>query len=308
MHCRWVWAAVLALIVAGCGGSSEPPPKPKPTPRATPAPRTDVASVAARAGIPVLCYHQIRKQTAADSAQDRAYIVSPKVFAAQMRALDEAGYTTITGDALVDHVARGAKLPRKPILLTFDDASAGQYTQVLPVLREHNFVATFFVMTVVLGKPGWLTRGQVRALDRAGMTIGAHTYDHKSVPEYARRRLEHAVRRARPRAAQARRPPDPAVRVSLRRLLRRGDPAPVRGRLSRRLPARGEARPQAPAVEHPPDHRARAQRQAAAARDPQRLLGPGPAPSRPAGAASRRSNQVAPASGEPKTSPDVAPK
>ena len=53
-----------------------------------------------------------------------------------MNALDDAGYTTITGEALVDHVARGAKLPRKPILLTFDDASAGQYTRALPVLRK----------------------------------------------------------------------------------------------------------------------------------------------------------------------------
>jgi peptidoglycan/xylan/chitin deacetylase (PgdA/CDA1 family) len=39
-------------------------------------------------------------------------------------------------------------------------------------------------MTVVLGKDGWLTKGQVKALDRAGMTIGAHTYDHKEVPQY----------------------------------------------------------------------------------------------------------------------------
>ncbi|HEY6887159.1 MAG TPA: polysaccharide deacetylase family protein, partial [Solirubrobacter sp.] len=31
---------------------------------------------------------------------------------------------------------------------------------------------------------GWLTKGQVKALDRAGMTIGAHTYDHKEVPQY----------------------------------------------------------------------------------------------------------------------------
>jgi peptidoglycan/xylan/chitin deacetylase (PgdA/CDA1 family) len=187
MRCRWVWAlaAALAFALAGCGGSSEPAPKPRPTPRATPAPKTDAASIAKRAKIPVLCYHQIRKQTAADSAQDRAYIVSPSAFAAQMEALDEAGYTTVTGEALVDHVARGTKLPRKPILLTFDDASAGQYTQVLPMLREHHFVATFFVMTVVLGKPGWLTRGQVRALDRAGMTIAGHTYDHKEVPSYS---------------------------------------------------------------------------------------------------------------------------
>jgi peptidoglycan/xylan/chitin deacetylase (PgdA/CDA1 family) len=184
LQVRWIVAA-LVLLIGGCGGSNEPP---RPTPHASaspsPAPPTDVASVAKRADVPVLCYHQIRTPTSADSAQDRTYIVSPKVFAAQMDALDRAGYTTITGEALVDHVAKGTKLPRKPILLTFDDASAGQYTRALPVLREHDFVATFFVMTVVLGKPGWLTRGQVRKLEEAGMTIGAHTYDHKAVPEY----------------------------------------------------------------------------------------------------------------------------
>ncbi|MDA0185068.1 polysaccharide deacetylase family protein [Solirubrobacter phytolaccae] len=134
--------------------------------------------------MPVLCYHQIRNPTRADDATARTYIVRPSVFAKQMAALEDAGYTAITGDQLVEHMLRGAKLPRKPVLLTFDDASAGQYTHALPVLRRHRFTATFFVMTVVLGKPGWLTRGQVRALDRAGMTIGAHTWDHKAVPEY----------------------------------------------------------------------------------------------------------------------------
>jgi peptidoglycan/xylan/chitin deacetylase (PgdA/CDA1 family) len=134
--------------------------------------------------VPVLCYHQIRPRTSADGAAALPYIVSPAVFATQMRALDRAGYTTITGDALVAHVARGEPLPRKPVLLTFDDSSAGQYKSALPVLRRHHFVATFFVMTVVLGKPGWLTRGQVRALDRAGMTIASHTWDHKDITTY----------------------------------------------------------------------------------------------------------------------------
>jgi peptidoglycan/xylan/chitin deacetylase (PgdA/CDA1 family) len=180
-----ITAALILCVVAlaGCGGS-KPRPHPSPTPTATPRPRTDAAAVAARAHIPVLCYHQIRKPTAADSAAARTYIVSPAAFAAQMRALDRAGYTPVSGEDLVAHVARGAPLPRRPVLLTFDDSSAGQYANAFPVLRRHRFVATFFVMTVVLGKPGWLTRGQVRALDRAGMTIAAHTWDHKEVPKY----------------------------------------------------------------------------------------------------------------------------
>jgi peptidoglycan/xylan/chitin deacetylase (PgdA/CDA1 family) len=55
----------------------------------------------------------------------------------------------------------------------------------LPILRRHHFVATFFVMTVVLDKAGWLSRREVRDLDRAGMTIAAHTWDHHPVTQYA---------------------------------------------------------------------------------------------------------------------------
>jgi peptidoglycan/xylan/chitin deacetylase (PgdA/CDA1 family) len=172
------------LVLAGCGGGGSRAPGGSPRTVAPP-PRTDPAAVAAQADVPVLCWHQIRRQTAADSARDRQYIVSPAAFAAQMRALDRAGYHPVNGEALVAHVARGAPLPRKPVLLTFDDASAEQYDAALPVLRRHHFVATFFVMTVVLDKPGWLSSARVRALDRAGMTIGAHTWDHRPVPGYA---------------------------------------------------------------------------------------------------------------------------
>jgi peptidoglycan/xylan/chitin deacetylase (PgdA/CDA1 family) len=39
-------------------------------------------------------------------------------------------------------------------------------------------------MTVVLNKPGWLSRSEVRALDHAGMTVAAHTWDHHPMTEY----------------------------------------------------------------------------------------------------------------------------
>jgi peptidoglycan/xylan/chitin deacetylase (PgdA/CDA1 family) len=172
-------AALVAL--AGCGGTR---PAREGAPRPTPAVRVDAASIAARARVPILCWHQIRRAAATDTARDRTYIVSRVALAAQLDALDRAGYHTVTGEALVGHVARGTPLPPKPVLLTFDDASAGQYAAALPLLRRHHFVATFFVMTVVLDKPGWLTSAQVRRLDRAGMTIAAHTYDHHAVPTY----------------------------------------------------------------------------------------------------------------------------
>jgi len=174
---------VALVALAGCGSKPEPSKDAAPAAR-TPAPKTDAASMAARANVPVLCWHQIRAQTASDSARDRTYIVSPKVLAGQLAALDRAGYHSVSVQAVVAHVALGKPLPPKPVLLTFDDGSEGQWTRALPLLRRHHFVATFFVMTVVLGKPGWFTRDQVRRVDRGGMTVAAHTYDHQPVPEY----------------------------------------------------------------------------------------------------------------------------
>jgi peptidoglycan/xylan/chitin deacetylase (PgdA/CDA1 family) len=185
VRCREIWAVVAGLALVGCGGSHAlRPAPPRPTASASPTPDTTVQAVAARARIPVLCYHLIRSPTRADAGHARRYIVRPSVFAAQMRTLAQAGYTTVTGNQFVDHLARGTPLPRKPVLLTFDDGSAGQYTHAFPVLRRHHFKATFFIITGVLGKPGWLTSEQVRALDRAGMTIGAHTREHKPVTRY----------------------------------------------------------------------------------------------------------------------------
>lgn len=40
---------------------------------------------------------------------------------------------------------------------------------------------TFFIMTVVLGNDGWLTKAQVREMHDAGMSIGSHTWDHQQV-------------------------------------------------------------------------------------------------------------------------------
>jgi peptidoglycan/xylan/chitin deacetylase (PgdA/CDA1 family) len=141
--------------------------------------------ILARSHVPVLCFHQIRPWRAGDSAYARTIITPPQRFADQIAALARAGYTTITPDQLLMYLQFGVRLPDRPVLLTFDDASLGQYTTGLPVLVKHRFTATFFVMTVVLDKPHWLSRDQVRDLHRRGMTIGAHTWDHHPVTGYS---------------------------------------------------------------------------------------------------------------------------
>ena len=55
----------------------------------------------------------------------------------------------------------------------------------LPVLSQFGFPAIFFPMTVVPNKPDWLSDEQLRELDRAGMNIGAHTWDHQRMDRLA---------------------------------------------------------------------------------------------------------------------------
>ena len=151
-----------------------------------------------RSTVPVLCYHQIREQTAADSAGARPLICPPGVLEGHLRALAEAGMQPVTSSQLEDHLELGAPLPDKPVMVSFDDASGGQYTNALPILQRLGMPATFFVMTVVLDRPNWLSRDDVRALDAAGMTIASHTWDHHPVTKYGDK--DWAVQLEKPRA------------------------------------------------------------------------------------------------------------
>jgi peptidoglycan/xylan/chitin deacetylase (PgdA/CDA1 family) len=185
---------IVALVAAGCGTTPSASPRaaapaPAATSTATAAPRqaaatTDPRVIASRVDVPVLCFHQIRNWRASDSSADRGIITPPAVFARQMDWLTRAGFTPIDDDALYAHLTTGAALPRKPILLTFDDGSESQVANAVPVLERHHFPATFFLMTVVFDKPQWITRSQIRQLDKSGITIASHTYDHHSVSDY----------------------------------------------------------------------------------------------------------------------------
>jgi peptidoglycan/xylan/chitin deacetylase (PgdA/CDA1 family) len=64
------------------------------------------------------------------------------------------------------------------VVLTFDDGYRDFTTAALPVLEADGFTATVFVVSGFVGRPGYMTAGDVAAAAAAGMTIGAHTVHH----------------------------------------------------------------------------------------------------------------------------------
>jgi peptidoglycan/xylan/chitin deacetylase (PgdA/CDA1 family) len=156
-----------------------------PTPVAVTTPViADAATILSRTQVPILCYHQIRDYRVSDSKTSRDYIVPVGSFSEQMQSLADSGYHTILPDQLYDYLTTGTPLPSKPVMITFDDTREDQYSAALPELNKHAFKGVFFIMTVALNKPGYMSREQVKQLADSGHTVGSHTYDHKNVKTY----------------------------------------------------------------------------------------------------------------------------
>jgi peptidoglycan/xylan/chitin deacetylase (PgdA/CDA1 family) len=101
-------------------------------------------------------------------------------FAAQMEALKAAGWHAVTMDQLKANWTRGVPLgPGKPVVLTFDNGYASQYTNALPVLRRLGWVGVENIQ--LLGLPqsqGGLTDSQVRGLISAGWELDTQGMTH----------------------------------------------------------------------------------------------------------------------------------
>jgi peptidoglycan/xylan/chitin deacetylase (PgdA/CDA1 family) len=141
----------------------------------------DAATIMSRRQIPVLCYHQIREWRVTDSKVAKDYIVPPDNFRAQIRMLADSGYHAILPDQLVDYLQKGKALPEKPVMLTFDDTDLSQFTVGNDAMKKAGFKGVYFIMTVSMNRPGYMSRDQIRELSKDGNVIGSHTWDHQNV-------------------------------------------------------------------------------------------------------------------------------
>jgi len=148
----------------------------------------DNKTILARREVPVLCYHQIREATGSDSKRAHDDIISPSKFSAHIKMLADSGYHTILPDQLYDYLVYGAKLPEKPIMITFDDTDLDQFTIGASTLKKYGYKGVYFIMTVSIGKKGrigYMNKAQIKQLSDEGNTIASHTYDHKNFAKFS---------------------------------------------------------------------------------------------------------------------------
>jgi len=141
--------------------------------------------------VPILTYHRIGPPVPPHFSN----VVTPHAFAGQMAWLSRRGYVTISLDDLLAARQAGGPLPRRSVVLTFDDGFADCVQYALPVLQRHGYTATFFLVAgLVGGRSLWhrhsrgadlplLTWGDARRMVNQGFTCGAHSLTHPLLTE-----------------------------------------------------------------------------------------------------------------------------
>ena len=130
---------------------------------------------ARRLAVPILMYHVI--SAAPEGVANAELWVDKDVFAEEMHALHAAGYTAVTLQQAWDGWKHGGPMPRKPIVITFDDGYLSHYTHAKPVLRALGWPGVLFLTTKAIGPDGLSVR-QLRSLMKAGWEIDSHTLTH----------------------------------------------------------------------------------------------------------------------------------
>jgi peptidoglycan/xylan/chitin deacetylase (PgdA/CDA1 family) len=178
--------------------TTQPTPKPKSKPKAARKPKRPVGEVtgaaARRMPVPILMYHVVSKAPA--GTPNAELWVDQHVFADEMRALRAAKYTAITLEQAWDGWKHGGPLPKRPVVVSFDDGYLSHYTHAKPVLRALGWPGVLNLQLNVIG-PGGLTEHQIRSLINAGWEIDSHTLTHPDLTTLDDTTLRHELVQSR---------------------------------------------------------------------------------------------------------------
>lgn len=178
----------------------DPVNRPSPSERATP------SEPAAAPPVPILMYHEVAPTARADFAR---FTVTTREFAWQMAWLARRGFTTIGLDELVAARRGQRALPRRPVVITFDDGFVDSGRYAPPILEGHAFTATFYVVAGLTGQSSrWLRRelgfelplmgwDALHRLRAAGHHVGSHTVSHPRLARVGEEEIREELARAR---------------------------------------------------------------------------------------------------------------
>lgn len=132
-----------------------------------------------RHGLVVCMYHHIGHLTNPDDEQF-PFTVSPEMFEKQLLFLKQYGYQVIAEKDLLHAKQTGHTHVQNPVLLTFDDGYADNYTHLFPLLKKYQAPALIFLVTQKIGTPGYLTWQQIQEMQASGLVaFGSHTCSHR---------------------------------------------------------------------------------------------------------------------------------
>jgi peptidoglycan/xylan/chitin deacetylase (PgdA/CDA1 family) len=123
--------------------------------------------------VPILVYHNLGPQSKG------RLVLGADAFAEQMRYLKREGYHVVTLAEFVDWTRLKRQLPKKSVVLTFDDGYHAFRDYAYPVLKSLGFTATLFVYTdYVGGGRNALTWDELKRLVAEGFDVQAHSKTH----------------------------------------------------------------------------------------------------------------------------------
>jgi len=141
----------------------------------------------------ILAYHAIADL--GDDPRLGEYGVPPRLFEEQLDALIGSGWRFVGLDAVLAALAGEEELPRRALLLTFDDAYADLLEVACPIMAERGLPGIVFVVAGKLGGTNeWDNRHRattldlldadgLRAVEADGIEVGSHTVSHRPLTE-----------------------------------------------------------------------------------------------------------------------------
>lgn len=158
-------------------------PPPTPTPKPTPMSFADTNKLYGPCVVlPTLMYHHVENLDKAKTEGHASLTVGTENFRKHMQYLKDKAYNVLSMTSLLDFFDHGTAIPKKSVLLTFDDGYEDFNTDAAPILREFGFPSTMFIPTGLVQNPGYLQWSEIKDLSaNSKVQMSNHTWSHHNM-------------------------------------------------------------------------------------------------------------------------------